>query len=145
MSTTDSSLHREAIRRTLAHHAGNFPDANAIAEATLSTWLQVEIRLKPVIGERGINVLLGRTLHLTSAVFPWPDFAGNQEDSAAVLAYVKTCLAESQTAIATEASYTLLTNFVELLATLIGESLTERLLSPVWVPPLPGSEKERPL
>jgi len=142
--TTNSNLHQEAIRRTLAHRAGDAPDANAIAEAALSTWRQVEVRLTPVIGERGVDVLLGRTLHLTSAVFPWLSFAGNQGDRTATLSYFRTCLAGSQTNIAIEASYALLTNFVNLLATLIGESLTERLLSPVWVPPLPVSEKETP-
>lgn len=142
--TTDSNFHQEAIRRTLALRAGDTPDANAIAEATLSTWRQVEVRLTPVIGERGVDVLLDRTLHLTSAVFPWLAFAGNQEDRTAALSYVRTCLAGNQTNIAMEASYTLLMNFVNLLMTLIGESLTERLLSPVWVPPLPASEQETP-
>jgi len=42
------------------------------------------------------------------------------------------CLAAQQTAAAAEAAGALLLTFAELLATLIGESLTERLLAPVW-------------
>jgi hypothetical protein len=142
MPTKDSDLHREAIRRTLAHHAGNVPDAGSVAEATLSTWHQIVARLSPVIGARGVDALFGRSLYLTSTVFPLLAIAGDQEDRASVLASIKTRLAGSQTNTAAEASYTLLTTFVELLTNLIGESLTERLLGPVWLPPLPASEKE---
>jgi hypothetical protein len=47
-----------------------------------------------------------------------------------------------ETDAAAEASYSLLTTFVELLTNLIGASLAERLLGPVWLPPLPASKKE---
>lgn len=134
----------DAIRRTLAHYAGDTPDAEAIAQATLSTWREVAVRLSPVIGVRGVDVLLDRSLYLTSRVFPWLAITGEQVESASVLAILRTRLAGSKTNTAKEASYVLLTTFVELLITLIGKSLTERLLSSVWAPPLPTSEKETP-
>ena len=142
MSTTKSDLCREAIRRALAHSAGGDPDASAVAEATLSIWHQVAALLAPVVGARGVEILFSRSLHLTSAAFPWLATAGDQGDNAALLASIKTRLAGRGTDVAVEASYTLLVTVTELLATLIGESLTERLLGPVWVPTPPTSEKE---
>ena len=112
MPTTDSDLHREAIRRTLAHRAGDTPDASAVAEATLIIWHQMAARLAPVIGARGVDVLFSRSLHLTSNVFPWLAISGINGDSVALLASLKTRLAGSETDTAAEASYALLTTFV---------------------------------
>ena len=142
MSTTSNDLHHEAIRRTLAQGAGEAPDASVIAEATLNTWRQVTDRLAPVIGARGVDALFSRSLHVTSKTFPWLAMAGNDGNSAALLAGLKLRLAGQETAAAAQASYSLLVNFTELLATLIGASLTERLLAPVWRPPSPESEQE---
>ena len=99
-------------------------------------------RLAPVIGARGVDALFSRSLHVTSKTFPWLAMAGNDGNSAALLASLKVRLAGQETAAAAEASDALLVNFTELLATLIGESLTERLLAPVWLPPSPESEQE---
>jgi hypothetical protein len=135
-------LFREAIRRTLANLAGSAADASAVAEATLSTWHEMAARLAPVIGVQGVDVLFKRSLHLTSTTFPWLAIAGDRGDSAALLASLKTRLAGREKDVAAEASHTLLVTFTELLAALIGESLTERLLGPVWAPPSPASEQE---
>jgi len=142
MATTSDDLRREAIRGTLARSAGDSPDASAIAEATLNTWRQVTDRLAPVIGARGVDALFSRSLHVTSKTFPWLAMAGNDGSSATLLASLKLRLAGQETAAAAQASYSLLVNFTELLATLIGASLTERLLAPVWRPPSPESEQE---
>ena len=135
-------MRREAIRRTLVQRAGGAANASAIAEATLSTWRQMATRLAPMIGARGADVLFGRSLHLTSKAFPWLAIIGDHADSAASLASFKACLETRDSAAAAEAGYALLTTITELLETLIGESLTERLLGPVWAPPLPVFEKE---
>lgn len=145
MSTANSDLTREAIRRTLAHGAGVVPDASAVAEATLSTWRQVAARLAPVIGARGVDALFNRSLHLTSSAFPWLKISGDHGgggDGAPLLASLQSLLAGRETDDAAEACHSLLVTFVVLLTTLIGESLTERLLGPVWVPLAPAPNKE---
>jgi hypothetical protein len=140
MPTADRGLYREAIRATLANRAGNAPTAGEIAETMINTWLQVAARLSPVIGVRGTDVLFGRSLHLTSIAYPWLAMAGNQGDRASLLSIIKTRIEGCEADAAADAGYALLTTFVELLTTLIGESLTERLLDPVWAPPPPTSE-----
>jgi hypothetical protein len=88
-----------------------------------------------VIGTRGVDILFSRSLHVTSKTFPCLAIAGNYGDSAAPLASVKARIETCELTVATEASYFLLVTFTELLAALIGESLTERLLDPVLAPP----------
>ncbi|KAB0663811.1 hypothetical protein F6V25_15380 [Oryzomonas japonica] len=142
MPTTDRKLCREAIRKTLVLRAGDTPDASAVAEAALGTWRLVAIRLTPVIGTLGVDVLFKRSLHLTSTAFPWLSSAWDHEENATVLASLKARLEACEKDAAAEASYTLLVTFTELLATLIGESLTERLLGPVWASSSPVPEQE---
>ena len=141
LAPTESELRREAIRRTLTHHAGKKAEATAIA--TLHTWSLIATRLAPVIGARGVDVLFRRALHLTQSTFPALMIVGGEDkESAALLAKIKVCLAECKPTDAAEASYTLLVNFTELLTPLIGESLVTRLLDPVWVPSSPATKKE---
>lgn len=142
MSTTADNSPREAIRGALARSAGAVPDASAVAEATLGTWRQVAARLAPVIGARGVDALFGRSLHVTSKAFPALAKVQNGGDGAARLAALKACLAGQEPAAAAEAGQALLVNFTELLASLIGAPLTERLLAPIWLPPSPESERE---
>ncbi|MDD5249307.1 MAG: hypothetical protein PHY45_09995 [Rhodocyclaceae bacterium] len=132
-------MRRDAIRETLAQRCGDAADARAVAEATVGTWLQMAARLAPVIGVRGVDVLFGRALYLTSAKFPWLAIS-EHGDAAAQLASIRARLEAHEAAVAAEAGYVLLATFTELLATLIGEALTERLLLAVWAPSPPASE-----
>ena len=142
MPATANKPYREAIRRTLKHHYGDAQDARAVAEATLGTWRQMAARLAPVIGAKGVDSLFHRSLHLTSATFRWLEIAEDHGDNSDVLASLSVCLASRETDAAAEAGYTLLVTFTELLATMIGESLTERLLLPALVPASPESKQE---
>jgi hypothetical protein len=142
MSNARSSR-RDAIRKALAIRAGDAPDPSAVAEANLSTWHQVVAQLAPVIGARGVDVLVGRSLHLTRARLSWFALALDDANKTDTLESFQERLRERDTAVATEASFVLLVQFTELLATLIGEPLTDRLLSPVWTPqPVYENEKE---
>ena len=143
LAPTESDLRREAIRRTLAHYAGDAPDAKAVATVTLSIWTQVATRLAPVIGVRGVDVLFRRALHLTQNDFTWLAIAGGAEkEDADLLANIKERFEGCEPEVAIEASYTLLVTFTEQLTALIGDSLAGRLFDPVWVPSPPESKQE---
>jgi hypothetical protein len=105
----------------------------------------VTVQLAPVIGARGLDLLFSRALQQTSAAFPWLAVAVDRGGSASPLPSLMVCLAGQHTSTAAEASYTLLLTFTELLAKLIGESLTTRLLAPVWAPPSLSSGQESAL
>ena len=131
----------EAIRSTLAHCAGEAPDSSAIAEAALGMWSRTSHRLEPVIGLRGVDALFNRALHVTCRTYPWLATTAVEEDGTAQLVGLRLRLASRDRVEAEEASYVLLMTFTLLLANLIGESLTKRLLAPVWFPPTAGSEE----
>lgn len=141
-TTTNRELWRETIRITLAHRTGDAPDASAVAEATAGTWRQVAALLTPVLGARGVDVIFRRALSLTSKIYPWLALDEAQGDSAALLVSLKAQLAGQETDVAAEAACALLMTFFELLTTLLGESLTERLSKPVWTAPLSPPEQE---
>jgi hypothetical protein len=136
-------ISNEAIRRALARRAGEAPDAGAIAEAALDMWRRVSDRLEPVIGMRGVDALFNRALHVTGRTYPWLMTASVDENGAAQLAGLRLRLAGRDPVQAEEASYVLLMTFTILLANLIGESLTKRLLAPVWSPPSAAPEAEK--
>ena len=142
MPTDNGNLLRDAIRTTLKQRTGSVPNASATSEATATTWRLVETQLVPVIGARGLDVLFRRALHQTTTAFPWLAIAVDRGGSAGPLPSLMACLAAQHTAAAAEGAYALLLSFTELLATLIGESLTERLLAPVWAHPSLPSEQE---
>lgn len=127
-------MNHEAIRKTLAHRAGDDADARAVAEATVSTWHQAAVRLAPIIGPQGVDVLFRRSLHLTGSSVPWLAPSIDENDCTALLASLQARLAGQEAAAALAASHALLANFTELLASLIGKALTERLLAPIWAP-----------
>jgi hypothetical protein len=145
MLTTDSGGRRQAIRRALTQRAGSEPDASSIAQAAVEMWHGMAAQLAPVIGSRGLDVLFSRALHKSRTSFPWLGVAVDRGGSVGPLPSLGACLASQHTAAAAEASYVLLSTFAELLETLIGESLTERLLASVWASPSRPSGQESAL
>jgi hypothetical protein len=139
---TTRELWRETIRNTLAQRAGDAPDAISVAEASTNAWRQVIARLTPVIGARGVDVIFRRSLYLASKAFPWLAFGEEHEGNAVLLTSLKAGLASGDTDSAIETSCTLAVIFIEVLTTLLGESLTVRLVRPVWALPSPPPEPE---
>jgi hypothetical protein len=129
----------------LKFRAGTTPDAGMVAEATLNIWRRMAALLEPIIGTRGVEVLFNRSLKLTSRAFPCLVIIEDHGDNAVLLANLKENLAAGATNDAMEAGHALLVTFTELLSTLIGDSLTKRLLSPVWAFSSPISEQETEL
>ncbi len=138
-----NSRGREKVRRTMAHHAGASPDADAVAKATFIIWNDVEARLSTVIGTKGVDILFKRSLYLTTSSFPWLKGTEHPQDRESLFSGIKACLASRETESSTEAGCAFLNILTELLNTLIGDSLTERLLEPVWVSSPPASEQEK--
>ncbi|MDR3673242.1 MAG: hypothetical protein P4L36_20520 [Holophaga sp.] len=123
---------REALQRILAQGGG-------APEAAIGLWRRVAACLAPVLGRRGVDALFSRALHVAARFCPWLAMEG---EAAAPLAGFRARLEACDPAAAQEASLTLLTTFTDLLETLIGSSLTDRLLAPVWALAAPGSEPE---
>jgi len=128
-------MERQEGRRAampLARRITNDADAAQIAGATVAAWQEIDAALRPIIGPRGVCALYKRSLYLTASSHPW--LAGLHEgaQSAMDLAALKAVLARQDSADARAGGAALLQTLHELLAGLIGPSLADRLLQPVW-------------
>lgn len=95
----------------------------------LQSWRRIAQQLCPLIGDSGFCALLGRALHVVGPEYAWlapPQSCRAPEQLFAALAE-RMAVADPERAIA--ANDTLLRTFTQLLATLIGEALTQRVLS----------------
>ncbi len=109
-----------------------------IADGAMQTWHRIHAALSPVIGPRGVQALYRRTLHLTRGSFPWIG-AGLEASEPGDYADLRDALARQASDVASAAHGALLQHFVDLLTSLIGGALTERLLRSVW-DPLPSGD-----
>lgn len=143
MSSSGTKNHRhQAIRRTLAQRHGPDSGTAARVETALGVWREVTECLAPMIGVRGVDALVGRSIDLTTRRFHWLDRPGEPGDGPGRLAGFQARLEAQDPDVADEASVALLVTFTDLLAAMIGASLTDRLLDPIWAAPPPGSAKE---
>lgn len=113
-----------------------------VAEVIAKAFQDIAQVLVPIIGQRGMAALYRRSLHLAGA--PWAKIAAAIDAAALVMdtAPLAAELAKQTAANATTAGTGLLQVFYVLLATLIGESLSERLLRPVWANFLSGASAQ---
>lgn len=125
---------QESSRLTapLTHRVAEDADSHQIAAAIQALWTDIEAALQPIVGRRGVAALFKRTLHLAAARHSWlaPLMPGS--DDAIDLGALTALFAAQAPALASEAGSALFEIFRELLATLIGAPLSERLLQTVW-------------
>ena len=123
-------IHR--IAKTLADRVENGANATQIADAIVSAWQEIEAVLSPIIGQRGVAMLYKRSLYLIGPTHAW--LAGTHESiqTTADLSTLKSLFEQQSSANAAAAGDAFLQTFRDLLSSLIGPSLTERLLRPVW-------------
>ena len=123
----------------LAQRAGQGAAAADVAAALAAIWDDIETALSPVLGQRGVALLYKRSLYLTTQQHPWLTPPNEGANSAMDLDALKTAFAQQHRAdAAASAGGALLQNFHALLASLVGPSLTGRLLRSVLAPSTGG-------
>lgn len=125
---------RENSRLTapLTHRVAEDADSRQIAAAINALWTDIETALQPIVGRRGVAALFKRTLHLAAARHPWLAPLKPGSDDAIDLGQLTALFAAQPPSRAGEAGSALFEIFRELLATLIGAPLSERLLQTAW-------------
>ena len=96
-----------------------------------ATWRAIDLALSPIVGERGVQMLFQRSVHLTVGRFPWLAPLREAGVRVADVGRLEAALAPPSGAEAEAAKEALLRAFYDLLASLIGAPLTERLLPAV--------------
>jgi hypothetical protein len=103
-----------------------------VAEATITTLLAIDAALSPIISERGVAALYRRSLFLIRHDRPWLDPAYAAEALPGDYAALGGALSGQNDADALRGADALLSTFHDLLVSLIGASLTERLLGSIF-------------
>lgn len=106
-------------------------DVGSIANAQVSLWQEIDAVLCPIIGQRGVAALYHRSLHIASRTYPWLAASRESTQTSIDLTHLKTLLMQQQYPGVIASSALLFTTFHELLVSLVGLSLTERLLRSV--------------
>ena len=102
------------------------------ADAAIRVWEQMATQIISIVGEEGFNSLYARSIFLTQSTFPWLAAGPLAPQSDHRFAGLKTSLDGQTPAQASEASTRLLITFTDILATLIGEQLTNHILQLAW-------------
>ena len=119
------------IQSSLSKCASAGWDTVSIITKVVSVWRDIDAALAPIIGHRGVAALLGRSVHLTRADYPWLTAPHESTTERIDLAFLQSTLSQQTSDTVVAINGALLQKFAELLSNLIGVSLTERLLRPV--------------
>jgi hypothetical protein len=133
---------RQAVQRELTREAGPDADAKGLAAAVLRVYGALASHLAVLIGDGGVRALTARSLHLVQRDFPWLAEAQEPETSDGPFALLGLSLARQEPAVATEAATAALATLGGLLETLIGETLTSRVLRAAWPNAFPEETKQ---
>lgn len=125
----------QRIEAALAHQAAAGAGADAIADAACEIWHKVDAALSPIIGRQGVAVLFKRSLHLSRIAHPALAAAAAADASPGDFRALRAVLAQQTSLDAAALNTALLATFYDLMSSLIGAALTERLLTPVWASP----------
>jgi hypothetical protein len=137
-----------AGRRWSPPLTGRLPDdagAEAVARAMRTIWAEIDLVLHPIIGHRGVVALYDRSLKLAAEGHPWllaehrP--AGIQID----LTGLCNALALQDADQAGAGAEAVFAALLDLLQSLVGPALSERLLLPVWALPPPSPPVQDPM
>lgn len=97
-------------------------------ETLLQPWRRMAARLSPLIGESGFCALLGRARRLVAPRFGWLSTSSSAKTIDALIDSLDDCYGSQGADTAHAGNAALLDTFTRLLAGLIGEALTNRLL-----------------
>jgi hypothetical protein len=132
------SQERDSIAAFLDGAVSAGASSQEVAAHVTTTLVRIDLALSPIVGHRGMAALYKRSLHISRPMHPWLPTTVEGAESEMDLADLSAALATRTSADAAAAGTQLLKSFRALLTTLIGESLTERLLRPVWATLLSG-------
>jgi hypothetical protein len=127
---------RSSIPEGLSHPFEVNSDPVATAGELVRIVQEIAAVLTPFLGARGVAALYQRALHVARAHHAWLAGAVEIAQPTLDLIALKAAFARQDRAEAAAAATTVLHCFHDLLASLIGSALCERLLDPVWAHPL---------
>jgi hypothetical protein len=129
---------RQVIQSALTQLSTDGADAPRIAHVAIATLDAIDAALAPIISQRGVAALYQRSLFLIRPGFPWLVAVYEGALVPGDFSSLQAALAEQSAEDAMLGTTALLCTFNDLLSSLIGESLTERLLGSICDTPSSG-------
>jgi hypothetical protein len=127
------------LHRGIVQHVSSAPsDSASIAAAVLASCDAITAALVPIVGQQGASAMLFRSVQLARAGHPWIAQAQPPTGMSIDLDALHTAIEAQTTTQAKLGGIVMLSAFCDLLRSLIGASLTTRLLDGVWPPPRGG-------
>lgn len=120
-------LQRQQLIRNAVNHR-----PNPVARSSVQLWEQLANELVSIVGEGGFQSLYARTILLNSKHFPWIVEENATSLPSQRFASLERCFAKQTEKVIYEANSALLITFIDILALLIGELLTSRILDSAW-------------
>jgi hypothetical protein len=106
-------------------------NADPIGPVLVRIWMDIESTLSPILGKRGVAALYNRSLQLSSASHEWLPGVNPGGLAEIDLEALETAFADEGNLEGIAAATQILRSFCSLLVSLVGVSLTERLIHPV--------------
>ena len=125
METSDI-LRQQKIKSLIAQ------PTEKVADAAIDLWEQLAAQIISIVGEGGFNSLYMRSVFLTQSTFPWLSAVSLSPQTDQRFTDLKISLEGQTPEQVSAANSHLLITFTDILATLIGEQLTIRLLRSAW-------------
>lgn len=125
METSDLPRHQLIVSLTEQH-------SEKTTDVAINLWEQMATQIISLVGEGGFHSLYARSLFLAQSTFPWIDASALSPRADHRFAALKMCLEGQTSAQASAANTLLLITFTDIVASLIGEQLTTRILRLAW-------------
>lgn len=122
----------------LQRRVGTGGDSTRVALATIVLWRELDAVLNPVLGRGGVAAMYRRCLSLAARTHAWLPPPDASQTAAPDLEALQASLSGQDAATAAAAAAAFLHAFHDLLASLVGASLTGRLLGSVMDAPAGG-------
>ena len=129
---------KQVFQSALTQLSTDGVDAARVALGAIATLQAIDAALAPIISQRGVAALYQRSLFLIRPGFPWLVAVYEGALVPGDFSSLQTALAEQSVEDAMLGTTTLLNTFHDLLSSLIGESLTDRLLGSICNTPSSG-------
>jgi hypothetical protein len=108
--------------------------AGDVAAAAVTLWREIDRALRPIIGQRGVVALFNRSVQLAGVGHPWVVLVLQDANTELQFPAMADVFARQDAVAAIAGGDAQLLVFHQLLGSLIGASLTERLLQPAFSP-----------
>jgi hypothetical protein len=125
-------LESDRIVAALGRRLGDDPGVATLVRSVASIWSEIDASLSPVLGSRGVAMLYKRSLVLAGATHGWLPRVDEALPVTVDLAPLHAALMQQGNTVALDGGSAFLRTFYELLSSLVGPSLTERLLRSIW-------------